>query len=223
MPPPRPRLFHPSFLSIHATRPTPRPRRLRNHARAPFSSTSTSHAAAREPTHYEILDIPVTASAREIKKYVPRLPLFFLRPCTHTPTGKCAPTNKNLHPGNSTPSPKPTIQTATAKTQTHPPASPGSPPPTKPYPTLLPAQSTIATTVSTLTATATVHQQEAIAAIPLQRIKPEAATLVHDLLVGYRNDVVRSVDRRLVFMLMAGMDIASRRVRGTVRGSRKGK
>ncbi|RAL05783.1 DnaJ domain protein, partial [Aspergillus ibericus CBS 121593] len=36
--------------------------------RSPFSTSHTHHAAAREPTYYEILDVPPTASQSEIKK-----------------------------------------------------------------------------------------------------------------------------------------------------------
>ncbi|OOF97788.1 hypothetical protein ASPCADRAFT_163797 [Aspergillus carbonarius ITEM 5010] len=36
--------------------------------RTPFSTTQFHHASAREPTYYEILDIPPTASQSEIKK-----------------------------------------------------------------------------------------------------------------------------------------------------------
>ncbi|KAJ5238540.1 hypothetical protein N7468_003159 [Penicillium chermesinum] len=54
----------------HAARPRPAPRPRQNIAH--FSSTSPSRA--REQNYYEILDIPVTATAAEIKKYVYRHP-----------------------------------------------------------------------------------------------------------------------------------------------------
>lgn len=38
--------------------------------KAPFSTSSRSLASSHEPTHYEILDVPVTATPAEIKKCV---------------------------------------------------------------------------------------------------------------------------------------------------------
>ncbi|GIJ82393.1 DNAj domain protein [Aspergillus pseudoviridinutans] len=64
MPSPRVRTFTPYILnaswppSIHRTRA----------CTAPFSTASALYAASHEPTLYEILDVPVTASAAEIKK-----------------------------------------------------------------------------------------------------------------------------------------------------------
>lgn len=37
---------------------------------APFSTSSRFRATSRDPTYYEILDVPITASTAEIKKYV---------------------------------------------------------------------------------------------------------------------------------------------------------
>jgi hypothetical protein len=54
----------------------------RKHAAASFSTTAANRyaAAGREPTYYEVLNVPVTASTAEIKKYVHVLeiwPLIF--------------------------------------------------------------------------------------------------------------------------------------------------
>ena len=40
------------------------------HRKHAFSSCSIRPAAAKDPTLYEILDVPVTASTPEIKKYI---------------------------------------------------------------------------------------------------------------------------------------------------------
>lgn len=50
---------------------------LRGHDSSPifpsafFSTTTRYHARSHEPTYYEILNVPVTATAAEIKRYVP--------------------------------------------------------------------------------------------------------------------------------------------------------
>lgn len=67
------------------TFPTP-PLSNRRHARISaaknFSTTAGLYTAGREPTYYEILNVPVTATAAEIKKYVLYIqyiqPLFIL-------------------------------------------------------------------------------------------------------------------------------------------------
>lgn len=136
--------------------------------KAPFSTTSSrSLASSREPTHYEILDVPVTATPAEIKKCVSnpshptslpptpatatatQLPIsFYFYPIT---TNKLQLTRSLPPTDNFTPSPSATTQTATPTTPKPPPASPKSIPPTKSSATTQSAQPTTATTESTPT------------------------------------------------------------------------
>ncbi|EAW10156.1 DnaJ domain protein [Aspergillus clavatus NRRL 1] len=67
MPSPRVRIFTPFLFNANASSPPPG-RRTRARA-ASFSTTASArYAAGREPTLYEVLDVPVTATAAEIKK-----------------------------------------------------------------------------------------------------------------------------------------------------------
>lgn len=74
-PPPRVRSAVYSFLAACHYRPQ-RPHRSHAHihrtgSKSSFSTSSRlSYATSREPSLYEILDVPVTASLSEIKKYV---------------------------------------------------------------------------------------------------------------------------------------------------------
>lgn len=115
-----------------------------------FSTSNPSRA--REQNFYEILDLPITASAAEIKKYT----------YTHTQQPPSPPLHIQSHIlhiyifliltqplDNSTPSQCATTQTATAQTQTQANASPAFPPPTMSSATSQSAQSTTATTAST--------------------------------------------------------------------------
>lgn len=121
-------------------------------SRPTISFFSTSNPSrAREQNFYEILDIPITASAAEIKKYTH----------THTQQPPLHPSTSNptyyiyisliltQSLDNSTPCQCATTQTATAQTQTQANASPAFPPPTTSSATSQSAQSTTATTAST--------------------------------------------------------------------------
>lgn len=119
-------------------------------SRPNISLFSTSNPAqAREANFYEILDVPTTASAAEIKKYAQThtqhvsLPLH---PCISKPHVSPILTYPTLD--NSTPSQCATTQTATAQTQTQANASPAFPPPTTSSAMPPSAQSTTATTAS---------------------------------------------------------------------------
>ncbi|KAE8411850.1 hypothetical protein BDV36DRAFT_273180 [Aspergillus pseudocaelatus] len=49
-----------------------------------FSTSPTRRATSREPNHYEVLEVPITASPAEIKKCVyPSTPPDFLTSATH--------------------------------------------------------------------------------------------------------------------------------------------
>ncbi|KAI9930848.1 hypothetical protein ASPWEDRAFT_167198 [Aspergillus wentii DTO 134E9] len=68
MPSPRVRTCA-SFLVNHYHRPSPTSKILPPGSAASFSATATAfYASSREPTYYEILDVPITASTAEIKK-----------------------------------------------------------------------------------------------------------------------------------------------------------
>ena len=61
-------LRHPSPLdSLRATFPSSSS--IPTSYTAPFSTSSPCRAASREPTLYEVLDVPITATTAEIKKY----------------------------------------------------------------------------------------------------------------------------------------------------------
>lgn len=130
-----------SFLT--ASHRTQRPHRSHGHthrigSKSSFSTSSRlSYATSREPNLYEILDVPVTASLSEIKKYVapPPTPQPGHTKKTHTHTEREREEEKRLRNhskiDNSTPSPFVTTQIATAPIPPHLPASLESPPPTK--------------------------------------------------------------------------------------------
>ena len=138
-----------SFLT--ASHRTQRPHRSHGHthrigSKSLFSTSSRlSYATSREPSLYEILDVPVTASLSEIKKYVAPPPTpqpghtkkthTHRHTHTHTHTRERErgrkETKKPLKIDNSTPSPFVTTQIATAPIPPHLPASLESPPPTK--------------------------------------------------------------------------------------------
>lgn len=147
MPSPRVRTFTLFILnaswqtSIHRTRA----------CTASFSTTTSAlYAASREPTLYEILDVPVTASAAEIKKY-DNWPRPTLRPSPpHLPYFSTLGTANvtRISSENSTPSPSITTQTAIQATRKPPPASPASHRPTTSSATAPSAPPTIANTAS---------------------------------------------------------------------------
>ncbi|RAK72362.1 DnaJ domain protein [Aspergillus fijiensis CBS 313.89] len=60
------------FAHIHTSHPRPHPYKnvstSQQQQTSSFSTTTHHHASAREPTYYEVLDIPITASQGEIKK-----------------------------------------------------------------------------------------------------------------------------------------------------------
>jgi hypothetical protein len=118
-----------------------------------FSTTKRHYARSHEPTHYEILNVPVTATAAEIKKYV-------THPSTHPPH------DANEVEDNSTPSPSNTTPTATAPTPKQLNASPPS------------HQLTISSATAT-NAHATISIMALAALPPRERIHiPWAATVV---------------------------------------------
>ncbi|RAH84144.1 DnaJ-domain-containing protein [Aspergillus japonicus CBS 114.51] len=71
---PRPRTASAAtFTHIYTSHPRARfflrpPRHVPSPQTSSFSTTTHHHASAREPTYYEVLDIPITASQGEIKK-----------------------------------------------------------------------------------------------------------------------------------------------------------
>ena len=109
---PRPRKPH----HHHDNAPTTNPNPTSLPRRHPFS-TSTPTRNEHAKNYYEILEIPITATTQEIKKYLPLPP--------HT--------NHHTNPvllENSTPSPSATTRTATETTQQQAHASRKSQPPT---------------------------------------------------------------------------------------------
>ena len=159
-------------ISTQPLRPQLHPRQQQQQfTKQTISFFSTSNPTwAREPNFYEILDVPTTASAAEIKKYTTHtiippapspspIPYMFLNTYLHTQP-----------PDNSTPSQCATTQTATAQTQTQANASPAFPPPTTSSATMQSVQSMTATTASTPPttpqATATNTRWAATAATP---------------------------------------------------------
>ena len=90
------------------------------HQQSRHAFSSSSAAAAREPTLYEILDVPVTASTAEIKKYHPPFLSFLYFPLLTIV----------ITTDDSTPSPFDTIQIVTAKIPKPRPDSLTSRPPT---------------------------------------------------------------------------------------------
>ena len=141
---------------------------LRGHDSSPsilfpafFSTATRYYARSHEPTYYEILNVPVTATAAEIKKYVPTTPPFHLHLNTNS-EGE----------DNSTPSPSNTTPTATAPIQKQPNAFPQSHQPTISWATATNAHATISIMASAARRLRErMHILWAATAVPAQRTR----------------------------------------------------
>lgn len=162
-----PRLTTPRRLSPSAIYTNNLKTRLRSRDASPifssafFSTTTRYHARSHEPTYYEILNVPVTATAAEIKKYTPN-------PIPSTLYSML--TQLLLRIDNSTPSPSNTTQTATAPIPKQPNTSPQSHPPTTSSATATNAHATISIMAFPPIPRERIHIPWAATAVPAQHM-----------------------------------------------------